>query len=138
MAVGRLLKGILMSLNSMRIVVTLGLAAVLGTTAVQAQAHRATPSAALSAQAGRSAGVLQPVYVQAERLTPVRYQPAHASPTRHLRAGDRLTQRELARAVKLDWRRQGLRAPARDQQWLRVGKQRVLVTRGTSRVMRLG
>jgi Ni/Co efflux regulator RcnB len=76
------------------------------------------------------------VQVRATHLQPVRYDaPRHA---RHaVRVGDRLSHRELARAVRVDWRRAGLRAPARGQQWLALDGRRVLVARGSARVLRV-
>ena len=53
----------------------------------------------------------------------------------HVHAGDRLTRRELTRAAQLNWRRHGLRAPARGQVWVRLDGQRLLIS--GSRVVRV-
>ena len=81
-----------------------------------------------------------------DRHVPARHQPAHVvhvpartvvvdhrhgprAAVRHgVYAGDRLSQRELVRATQLNWRRQGLRAPARGQQWVRLDGQRLLLS----------
>ncbi|WP_157667637.1 RcnB family protein [Comamonas serinivorans] len=116
-----------MSLNTVRMAVTLALAAMLGTTAAQAHAQ----------DRGRSAIVLTPVLVQADRLKPVDHRPGRVVAAHGVRTGDRLTRGQLARAVTLDWRRQGLRAPGRDQQWLRLDRQRVLISKASGRVLRV-
>ena len=81
-----------------------------------------------------------------DRHVPARHQPVHVvhvpartvmvdhrrgprAAVRHgVYAGDRLSQRELVRASQLNWRRQGLRAPARGQQWVRLDGQRLLLS----------
>ena len=89
-----------------------------------------------------------------ERHVPVRHQPVHVvqvpahavvhvdhrhdqrAAVRHgVHAGDRLSQRELVRATQLNWRRQGLRAPGRGQQWVRLDGQRLLLS--GARVLRV-
>ena len=82
-----------------------------------------------------------------ERHVPIRSQPVHvvqvparavvhvdhrhgpSVAVRHgVHAGDRLSQRDLVRASQLNWRRQGLRAPGRGQQWVRLDGQRLLLS----------
>ncbi len=78
------------------------------------------------------------VIYSSAHVVPVDHRPAYRpAPHRGVRVGEQLNRRELSRAVKVDWRRAGLRAPGRGQQWVRLDGRRLLVNMNNSRVLRM-
>ena len=117
-----------MSLKTVSIAVVMAATGLLATGAAQAH-ERHVPARRQPAHV---------VQVPAYAVVHVDQRHSHANrhDSRHgVHAGDRLSQRELARTVRLDWRRQGLRAPGKGQQWVRLDGQRLLIS--GARVLRV-
>lgn len=52
--------------------------------------------------------------------------------------GQQLSRYQLSQARDMDWRRAGLRAPQKGQQWVQLNGMRLLINMGTDRVLRVG
>ena len=116
-----------MSLKTVSIALVMAATGLLAAGAAQAHDRHAAPTRH------------QPVHVvqvPERAMVHVDHRHGQRAALRHgVHAGDRLSQRELVRATQLNWRRQGLRAPARGQQWVRLDGQRLLLS--GARVLRV-